>query len=275
MLERMRNAKCVIYNRLAKTGSTTTNFIIEKMAKKNKFNELYSRNHGDRAPNSRDLNNLNKKLANAPKPWVYIRHIYFWDTSFMTPAPVYINTVRDPVERLNSEFYWQRKNVRGKKMWDRKGTSGFISFDQCVQRFWPHGPKKCFMWNTHSYAIQFFCGQSRVCANATQEALNIAKRNVRRHYAVVADLTDFSTFFQVLEFGMPHLFNGSSQLYYSKFHAKKAAKNTGKYSNAPSVETVKALKRHLSLEYEFYYFIRQRYHSFIQYLHVNGMTEAI
>ena len=92
-----------------------------------------------------------------------------------------------------------------------------MTFDTFVQRYWPHDPNMCFMWNMKSYSIQLFCGQTPKCANATQEALNIAKRNGRRHYAVVADLSDFSTFFQVLQFGMPHLFNGSSQLYYTKF----------------------------------------------------------
>ena len=266
MLERMRNAKCVIYNRIAKTGSSTTNFIIERMAKKNKFKEIYSRNHGDRAPNSRDLNILNKKLANAPKPWVYIRHIYFWDASFIKPAPVFINTVRDPVERITSGFYWNRR-------FNDKGT-GDISFDECVKRYWPHKSDKCFLKSMQNYAIQFFCGPSLVCANASREALNIAKLNVRRHYAVVADLSDFSTFFQVLEFGMPHLFKGASQLYYSNFHTTKVVKNKGGYSNAPSFETVNILKRDLSLDYEFYYFIRQRYYKFVHYLHQQGMAKS-
>ena len=149
-----------------------------------------------------------------------------------------------------------------------------MTFDRCVQRFWPHQPNKCFIWNMRSYTIQFFCGQLRVCANATQEALNIAKRNVRRHYVVVADLSDFSTFFQVLEFGMPHLFKGASQLYYSNFHTTKVVKNKGGYSNAPSFETVNILKRDLSLDYEFYYFIRQRYYKFVHYLHQQGTAKS-
>ena len=72
------------------------------------------------------------------------------------------------------------------------------------------------------------------------------KRNVRRPYAVVADLSDFSTFFQVLEFGMSHLFNGASQLYYSNFQTTKIVQNKGGYLNAPSFETVIILKRDLS-----------------------------
>ena len=212
MLQRMRSAKCVIYNRLVKTGSTTTDFIISQMAKKNKFRVIFSNIHRYRTLRSRDLNKLNNELTNASKPWVYIRHIYFWDTSFMKPAPVFINTVRDPVERITSGFYWNRR-------FNDKGT-GDISFDECVKRYWPHKSDKCFLKSMQNYAIQFFCGQSLVCANASREALNIAKLNVRRHYAVVADQSDFSTFFQVLEFGMPHLFNGASQLYNTKFYTQ-------------------------------------------------------
>ena len=272
MLQRMRKAKCVIYNRLVKTGSTTTDFIIDTMAKKNGFRRIFSQIHRNRTLNSKDINNLNYNLGNVSKPWVFIRHIYFWDTSFMKPAPVYINTVRDPVERLASEYYYHRRKIDiSRRFWEKMGTFN-ITFDQCVARFWPHSPNACFLWNLRSYAIQFFCGQTPECANATQEALNIAKRNVRRHYVVVADLSDFDTFFQVLEFGMPRLFRGAGQLYYSNFHATKKVKNKGVYTNEPSFKTVNILKRDLSLDYEFYYFIRQRYHSFIQYLHNMGMN---
>ena len=172
MLLRMRTAQCVIYNRLAKTGSTTTDVIIKQTAARNGVHVMRSNVHRRRALKSQDMADLNNRLQNSTKPWVYIRHIYFLDTLHLTPAPVYINTVRDPIERMNSEFYWQRLSTENTKAhWTRHGTWN-MSFDDCVQRYWPDNSDKCFLWNMRSYTIQFFCGQDEMCGNAALDILS-------------------------------------------------------------------------------------------------------
>ena len=75
-------------------------------------------------------------LDNAPKPTVYIRHQYFIDFGeHEKHRPIYINVIRDPVEKFRSFYYFIRNgNLEGDGadvvMSEKKKL---MTIDQCVE----------------------------------------------------------------------------------------------------------------------------------------------
>ena len=51
----------------------------------------------------------------------------------------------------------------------------------------------------------------------TEKALNKAKENVEKHYAVVGVLEEMNKTLTVLEHYIPRFFKGATDIYYSKF----------------------------------------------------------
>jgi len=48
-------------------------------------------------------------ISELPEPSVFIKHVCFTNfTKFNLPKPIYLNVVRDPVERVISWFYYVR-----------------------------------------------------------------------------------------------------------------------------------------------------------------------
>ena len=271
LLKRMRNTQTQFYNRLAKTGSTTTDIIIRKLAKRHHFDVRYSTIHRYRKLKTEDRHDLVATLRNASTPWIYVRHIYYLDVAeFGNDAPIYINTVREPIERMNSEYHWQRRSkAEIMNLWGQNGT-GQMTFDECIAKYYEKDYRKCFIWNMQNYMVRFFCGQADVCTDPGPDALNLAKKHIETQYGVIGDIDDFRTFFKLLEICVPQFFGGADQLYYESFYATDLHKNAGQYSDVPSVKTVSYLKNALKYEYELYYFIRQRYFAFVRFLHMKG-----
>nr|CAD7450874.1 unnamed protein product [Timema bartmani] len=173
------------------------------------------------------------------------------------PEPIYVNLVRDPVERVISWYYYVRAPwyyVERKQafpdialpdpLWLKK------DFETCVLR----GDSECRYLEgethegigDHRRQSLFFCGhsdactpfntvgalQSRVrCSNLspnlvtdrptqpfnTVGALQRAKHAVERHYAVVGILEDLNSTLTVLEHYVPRFFKGASQVYWGVY----------------------------------------------------------
>ena len=65
----------------------------------------------------------------------------------------------------------------------------------------------------YSNLIPFFCGSSKVCQKRNDEALEIAKQNVRNKYTIVGIMEDFPTTMKALESLIPRFFMGANVLY--------------------------------------------------------------
>ena len=61
--------------------------------------------------------------------------------------------------------------------------------------------------------IPFFCGSSQICLNRGDEALRIAKQNVRDKYLIVGIIEDFRNTIKILELLVPNFFNGATGFY--------------------------------------------------------------
>lgn len=101
----------VFFNRVPKAGSQTFMKLLQRLAVKNNFQfyrDAVKKTETIRLADDQQLE-LAEVISGLPEPSVFIKHVCFTNfTSFNLPSPIYINVVRDPIERIISWFYYIR-----------------------------------------------------------------------------------------------------------------------------------------------------------------------
>ncbi|EDV97967.1 GH14409 [Drosophila grimshawi] len=216
-----------------------------------------------------------ENIANLEDGSVFASHVNYLNFSkYSQPRPIYINMVRDPVERVISWHYFIRAPwifVPGRRRNNREMPNpkwANMEFDQCVES----KEKVCTYIEgslleragDHRRQTLFFCGHNEFKCTPfnSRLALQLAKENVEREYAVVGTWEHTNETLAVLEAYVPRYFADASKLYYSGLHAKKSNDNPMK----PHIrkEIIDMVRRNFTREIEFYQFCRQRLHR--QYL---------
>ncbi|GLG99530.1 Heparin sulfate O-sulfotransferase [Gryllus bimaculatus] len=251
---RRAGVEVVFFNRVPKVGSQTFMELLRRLSVRNRFG--FHRDHIQRVETIRlapaDQLNLAMHVNSFPPPAVYVKHVCFTNFSqYGLASPIYVNLVRDPVERVISWYYYVRAPwyyVERKQAfpdiplpdprWLKK------DFETCVLR----GDRECRYLEgetregigDHRRQSLFFCGHSDSCTPFnTIGALQLAKRAVEQHYAVVGVLEDLNTTLTVFEHYVPRFFQGASEVYW---------------------EVKDLVRRNFTREVEFYQFCRQRLH---------------
>ncbi|CAO1430220.1 unnamed protein product [Diamesa serratosioi] len=264
----------VFFNRVPKVGSQTFMELLRRLAIRNNFK--FHRDSVQRVETIRLATFQQEELADMVSdletPSVYVKHVCYTNfTKFNLPTPIYINLVRDPIERIISWFYYIRAPwyyVERKQAfpdlplpdsrWLRK------DFETCVLRGDPECTYK--MGETHEgigdhrRQTLFFCGHENECTPFnTDGALERAKFAVETQYSVVGVLEDLNTTLAVFEKYIPRFFAGATEIYYNEIRSlDKINKNLFK---PPVSEEVKNLVRqNFTREIEFYNFCKQRLH---------------
>uniref|UniRef100_T1J8P8 Sulfotransferase domain-containing protein n=1 Tax=Strigamia maritima TaxID=126957 RepID=T1J8P8_STRMM len=111
------------------------------------------------------INEIDDHIQNEVVPLSYDRHVYFIDfTEFGHEMPLYVNLLRDPVDKIISRFFYhhigytdlykKEFNV-SKKEWKKR------FFQECVSR----GEPLCQFIPGHKYdlSIPYFCGHNPEC----------------------------------------------------------------------------------------------------------------
>ncbi|XP_969659.3 heparan sulfate 2-O-sulfotransferase pipe [Tribolium castaneum] len=276
----------VFFNRVPKVGSQTLMELIRRLSIRNNFGF-----HQDRVQrvetirlSPEDQAVLSSLVSSYEPPGVYIKHVCFTNISrFGFPEPIYINLVRDPVERVISWYYYVRAPwyyVERKiafpdiplpdPKWLKK------DFEHCVLS----GDRECKYLTgetregigDHRRQSMFFCGHHSECLPFnTPGALERAKRVVEQHYAVVGVLEDLNTTLTVLEKYIPRFFTGAYEIYWNEISRfNPINKNAFK---PPVSETVKNIVRqNFTKEIEFYQFCKQRLHKQYSALQLDNKT---
>ncbi|XKL63982.1 hypothetical protein PGB90_006346 [Kerria lacca] len=227
---------------------------------------------------------------------VLINIMYFADYAFSLSEPIYLNVVRDPVERVISWYYYVRAPwyyVERKQafpdlplpdvMWLKKVISVAIyycfvlnknkknydkSFLQDYETCIKNNDREC-QYNEgatregigdHRRQSMFFCGHNEECIPFNSaEAIEKAKRVVDEYYAVVGVLEDMNTTLTVLEHYIPKFFKGAVDIYYRHMEEfRKINKNI--YKPPVSEEIKEIVRKNFTREIEFYQFCRQKLH---------------
>lgn len=264
----------LFFNRVPKVGSQTFMELLRRLAIRNQFG--FHRDAVQRVETIRlapaDQQILAGLVSAYTPPASYIKHVCYTNfTRYGYPSPIYVNVVRDPVERVISWYYYVRAPwyyVERKRAfpdlplpdpaWLKK------DFETCVLS----GDRECRYIEgethegigDHRRQTLFFCGHEPQCTPFnTAEALQRAKRVVEEQYAVVGVLEDLNSTLLAFERYVPRFFEGALQLYWEELNTfNRINRNAFK---PPVSEAVKQIVRaNFTREIEFYEFCKQRLH---------------
>ncbi|KAK5642541.1 hypothetical protein RI129_008708 [Pyrocoelia pectoralis] len=275
-LNNTRNAQqeVIFFNRVPKVGSQTFMELLRRLSIRNEFG--FHQDRVQRVETIRlapeDQLRLAALVSGYESPSVYIKHVCFTNFSeFGLPEPIYVNIVRDPVERVISWYYYIRAPwyyVERKlafpdiplpdPKWLKK------DFETCVLS----NDRECKYLSgetregigDHRRQSMFFCGHAEECTPFnTDGALQRAKMAVEKHYAVVGVLEDLNTTLTVLENYVPKFFQGASEIYWDEI-SKYNTINRNTFKPQVEEKVKEIVRKNFTKEIEFYEFCKQRLH---------------
>ncbi|XP_033122144.1 uronyl 2-sulfotransferase-like [Anneissia japonica] len=252
----------IIFNRVGKCGSRSVLDVFKHLAKQNHYNMINSIVYNQTRISEEKKNLIVSVLLKVDPPFLFQRHMYYVDFSkFSSSSVKYINIIRDPIERFTSQYYFKRFGD-GKNDQSQRQFKGFLqTINECVLKNRPEcGTKKL------QYIIPFFCGHSPQCRLPGRTPLEMAKLNVERDFIVVGVLEELDDTFAVLEKMLPRFFTGAVEYLRSpdtssagNTFARNRSATVTKHKEVPSDEVRTILLKQMSLEYEFYYYIKDRF----------------
>ncbi|KXJ22795.1 DnaJ-like subfamily B member 4 [Exaiptasia diaphana] len=184
--------------------------VMSKAAEKNQFKIVSSSDNGVISSSQRKLTisqqmKLVAHISEIQPPFVFHGHFHFVDFSkYGSTTPIYINLIRDPIDRFVSAYYFTRFGDGRNRTWGFKGTKSdkFRTLDECVLSNY----SECTNSNKLLYTIPYFCGQTRGCRGSSYTSLRRAINNVVNNYLAVGVLEDVNSFIKVLERLLPAFF---------------------------------------------------------------------
>ncbi|XP_044024018.1 uronyl 2-sulfotransferase a isoform X1 [Siniperca chuatsi] len=211
--------------------------------------------------NEREVD-LMKNISNIPQPFLYTRHVHFLNfTRFRIEQPVYINIIRDPINRFLSNYFFRRfGDWRGEQNHlirtpGMKDDERYLDINVCILENYPECSNPRVF-----YIIPYFCGQHPQCREPGAWALERAKQNVLENYLLVGILEELEDVLLLLERLLPHYFTGVLNIYKSPDYRKMGNMTGTVRKHTPTLEALQVLYHRMRYEYEFYNFIRDQFH---------------
>lgn len=252
VLSESRNVTKLVYNRVPKTASGSINDVLRRLSQNNNFTWESSNIFLEYNISVGAQERLAEKINSQRSLYAFDRHLHYVNFSrFINDSVIYINVVRDPLERLVSWYYFTRFD-HPRKMSNERRTQ---TYDQCVTKRLP----ECVSPENYFQQISFFCGQDDFCRVPSRQALQQAKLSVEQNFAVVGLTEELSLFFQLLELQLPQYFKDAVKLYSISEDYMHRVTQTSKKSPV-SASTKTHMDVLLSYDYEFYYFVKQRFY---------------
>ncbi|KAF0314081.1 Heparan sulfate 2-O-sulfotransferase pipe [Amphibalanus amphitrite] len=211
-----------------------------------------------------------KEISQVPKPAVVIKEKSYIDFSrHGHQKPIYVSMVRDPLEHVNSWFYWLRAPFAVVERALSFGKDNAVShlpkapflkknFETCYES---KDPECNYAEGTSriGHPTQAFCTYSSECARlGSQAALQEAKRVVEEQYAVVGLLEDWDVSLAVMERLVPRFFAGASDIYREKLARNRTLRNENFYKPKLRAALRQKMVKSFQAEIEFYDFVKQR-----------------
>lgn len=255
----------LLYNRVPKSGSEMFVLLLQWLQGYNGYKHVRLPNKLERRlelnQQAELLREMQRHQATHGVPCSFDRHVYFINfTQFGEAMPLYVNLVRDPVEKAVSRYFYHHigfseeydklKPNMTRDEWKRQ------YYERCVRERDP----LCEFVAGESYdlTIPYFCGHHPRCMILNDTwALEQAKQNLQNHYTVVGVLELLNETLAVLEHHLPFYFTGVADMFYKELLVPKRNKNLERPRQLAQ-DVRDRLRANLTLEYELYDFARQR-----------------
>lgn len=198
---------------------------------------------------------MNITQWNVRKPAIYHGHFPFLDfTRFSLLQPLYINVIREPLERFVSHYYFIRYGDTFLPKKIRKYQGDTKTFDQCViDNGFSCNPKRLWL------QIPYFCGSDPECWEpGNKKALQKAKANVVDHYFLVGVTEEIGKFIEVLEKSIPRFFHSATTLFLKDGGVRIRKTKVKKPLQRRTIEYFHKSKI-WQMENEFYKFVKNRF----------------
>ncbi|XP_072051962.1 uronyl 2-sulfotransferase-like [Amphiura filiformis] len=246
----------VVFNRVGKCGSRSVIFLLRHLAIINNFNMISSAIYNQTRIDEAWQERLVHSIELFKTPFIFEKHLHYVNfPKYGSKLPVYINIIRDPLARLVSFYYYTRFGDVGHNV-SYTGTAEkrYQTFDDCVLQ----QNKTCTGINAFKI-VPFFCGQHKDCKFPSLWALNQAINNVEENYLFVGILEELEDSLRVLEKLLPSMFTHALE-YYLHPVVKDMSSTVTVNKKKPSPEVQKIMKDAMQFEYQFYNFVRNKFH---------------
>ncbi|XP_071812196.1 uronyl 2-sulfotransferase-like isoform X2 [Apostichopus japonicus] len=173
------------------------------------------------------------------------------------PEIVYINTVRDPVERVISNYYFDLFGDTAAKNASHGGDNWPETIDECL-KMTSHTCNDAITYYT-KVTLRQFCGMDERCKIVNEWTLSRAKRNLQQ-YTIVGLSSEIGTTIKALQILLPDMFK-DVDIYalYSRHQNDSIAFTKTNVKHSPRPETIKLLRERMDLQYEFFDYVKTRY----------------
>ncbi|XP_069462771.1 uronyl 2-sulfotransferase [Ambystoma mexicanum] len=252
----------VVYNRVGKCGSRTVVLLLRILSEKQGFNLVTSEIHNKTRLTKSEQMELIKNVSTAEQPYLFTRHVHFLNFSrFGAEQPVYINIIRDPVNRFLSNYFFRRfGDWRGEQNHmirtpGMKEEERYLDINECIlENYAECSNPRLF------YIIPYFCGQHPKCREPGEWAFERAKQNVNENFLLVGILEELEDVLLLLERYLPHYFKDVLSIYKNPDHRKLGNLTVTVKKTIPSPDALQVLYQRLKYEYEFYHFVKDQFH---------------
>ncbi|XP_077978952.1 uronyl 2-sulfotransferase-like [Glandiceps talaboti] len=241
--------------KVPKCGSRTLIHLLNALMKKNNFTAKTTATIPWGKLRLSEQAALVQKIQRFRRPAIFYHQTHFINfRRFGVNNPTYISIIRQPLSRLVSGYYY---NIFGDDHRDKnyKGQYLNLTFDECVLQDYPKCSESSDKFDFR--IIPFFCGHEKECMQHTRWSLEKAKENVEKYFIIVGLTEEYVNTIRLFEKMMPRFFDGALSILETPGSLPNFTTNN---KIEPSAKVVNIMNQRLSLENEFYDFIRQRYY---------------
>eukprot|EP00242_Pyramimonas_sp_CCMP2087_P015139 CAMPEP_0198222516 /NCGR_PEP_ID=MMETSP1445-20131203/88476_1 /TAXON_ID=36898 /ORGANISM="Pyramimonas sp., Strain CCMP2087" /LENGTH=350 /DNA_ID=CAMNT_0043901043 /DNA_START=140 /DNA_END=1192 /DNA_ORIENTATION=- len=260
---RLTTDKChVFYNHVAQAGSEEFGNIIDKLSDKNAFRVVNSGQLDQKTISTNEQRVLGSFLTRQPCGTIFNRPIHYVNFKALdVKPPIWINMIRNPIDRLVSRFYHLYPGF------DKAEVPRL--FDKCVRKAMAEAPtslasRACLM---PTIQLAYFCGQHPDCfvdplmtydeptrVNLLTKMRQRAEYNVLNRYLAVGLFEKLEKFMRLLQAMLPEYFKGASALW------KAQKEPVLKRYPHPTNETMTRLEDYYQQEMLFYRFVEDLFY---------------
>ena len=202
------NPRVLVYNRIAKAGSSSLLNLIHKLSKVNNFSVFTSFQYDNRTVAERIIDNALSKKSNERS--IIVEHFHFISKYTFDDRVAFFNLARNPLDRQISYYCYSRWGNRPRdaraQIINRWGNN---TFSECFYMELKRRKKVCM--NEDHFQKNYICGDE-VHAMLPEDIFHCAHKNLRSHYFIgIAE--EYRTTLKMLSLLYPTFFNGVLEIY--------------------------------------------------------------